>query len=63
MALMTQGGFVHMLKWYAGIAGVKVPPLPGTDLQLGEGVFVTFFIVLLVLVGFIMNMTLKPPKM
>jgi len=57
MAIMAQGGFLHMLKWYIGRVGNKVPI--AADMQLGEGVFVLIYIVFLVLLGIIVSVSLR----
>jgi hypothetical protein len=54
---MAQGGFLHMLKWYIGRVGNKVPI--AADMQLGEGVFVLIYIVFLVLLGIIVSVSLR----
>lgn len=49
---------MQMLKWYVGKAGNTITTSSG--LQIGEGVFVTIYAALLVLIGTVINARLRP---
>lgn len=55
---MSAGSTVmHMLKWYIGMSGNAINM---SGFNMGEGVFVSVFVLIMVMIGTIMHFKLRP---